>query len=87
MDEVRSLSRTFNRMVNEIRKNQEENSERNKNLSIALKRINAIEKILMNIHIEDSMTITIKNLLRAFTSEMGLGYSSVMYQYFLCMIF
>lgn len=79
VDEVRSLSRTFNRMVNEIRKNQEENSEKNKNLSIALKRINAIEKILMNIHIEDSMTITIKNLLRAFTSEMGLGYSRAMY--------
>ena len=53
--------------------------EKNIKLQENLNRIDAIEKILMGLQIEDDITLTVRSLQAAFTSEMGLGYSRAMY--------
>ena len=79
VDEMRTLSKTFNQMATDIRENQLQSVNKNKKLMGTLRRIDAIEKILMNIQIENDMNITVKEILSAMTSEMGLGYSRAMY--------
>ena len=79
VDEMRTLSKTFNQMATDIRENQLQSVNENKKLMGTLRRIDAIEKILMNIQIENDMTVTVKEILSALTSEMGLGYSRAMY--------
>ncbi|WP_410208747.1 ATP-binding protein [Fusobacterium sp.] len=79
VDEMRTLSKTFNQMATDIRENQLRSVNENKKLMGTLRRIDAIEKILMNIQIENDMNITVKEILSALTSEMGLGYSRAMY--------
>lgn len=78
-DEMRTLSKTFNKMAADILSNEQKNKSKNRKLIGTLKRIDAIEKILMNIQIEDDMNVTVKDILSALTSEMGLGYSRAMY--------
>ncbi|MBR8701838.1 Adaptive-response sensory-kinase SasA [Fusobacterium sp. DD29] len=79
VDEMRTLSKTFNQMAADIRENQQQSVNKNRKLMGTLKRIDAIEKILMSIQIEDDMNVTVKEILHALTSEMGLGYSRAMY--------
>lgn len=79
VDEMRTLSRTFNKMAADIRANEEQAKSKNRKLVGTLKRIDAVEKILMNIQIENDMNITVKEIMSALTSEMGLGFSRAMY--------
>lgn len=79
VDEMRTLSKTFNKMAADIRANEEQAKSKNRKLVGTLKRIDAIEKILMNIQIENDMNITVKEIMAALTSEMGLGFSRAMY--------
>lgn len=79
VDEMRTLSRTFNKMAEDIRANEEQAKSKNRKLVSTLKRIDAVEKILMNIQIENDMNITVKEIMSALTSEMGLGFSRAMY--------
>lgn len=79
VDEMRTLSKTFNKMATDIRANEEQAKSKNRKLVGTLKRIDAVEKILMNIQIENDMNITVKEIMSALTSEMGLGFSRAMY--------
>lgn len=79
VDEMRTLSKTFNKMATDIRANEEQAKSKNRKLVRTLKRIDAVEKILMNIQIENDMNITVKEIMSALTSEMGLGFSRAMY--------
>ena len=79
VDEMRTLSKTFNKMAEDIRANEEQAKSKNRKLVRTLKRIDAIEKILMNIQIENDINITVKEIMAALTSEMGLGFSRAMY--------
>lgn len=79
VDEMRTLAKSFNKMAEDIRSNEEQAKNKNKKLLGTLKRIDSIEKILMNIQIEDDMNLTVKEIMAAFTSEVGLGYSRAMY--------
>lgn len=79
VDEMRILSKTFNKMATDIRANEEQAKSKNRKLVGTLKRIDAVEKILMNIQIENDMNITVKEIMSALTSEMGLGFSRAMY--------
>ena len=79
VDEVRMLTKTFNKMAEDIRNNEEQARNKNRKLVGTLKRIDSIEKILMNIQIENDMNQTVKEIMSAFTSEVGLGYSRAMY--------
>lgn len=79
VDEMRTLSKSFNKMAEDIRNNEEQSRNKNKKLLGTLRRIDSIEKILMNIQIENDMNLTVKEIMSAFTSEVGLGYSRAMY--------
>lgn len=79
VDEMRTLSKTFNKMATDIRANEEQAKSKNRKLVGTLKRIDAVEKILMNIQIENDMNITVKEIMSALTSEMGLSFSRAMY--------
>lgn len=79
VDEMRTLSKTFNKMATDIRANEEQAKSKNRKLVGTLKRIDAVEKILMNIQIENDMNVTVKEIMSALTSEMGLGFSRAMY--------
>ncbi len=79
VEEIRTLSKSFEQMAESIRNNEEMMKEKNIKLQENLNRIDAIEKILMGLQIEDDITLTVRSLQSAFTSEMGLGYSRAMY--------
>lgn len=79
VEEIRSLSKSFEHMAKSVRDNEKILKEKNNKLLENINRIDAIEKILMGLQIEEDVTSTVKSLLSAFTSEMGLGYSRAMY--------
>lgn len=79
VEEIRTLSKSFENMAKSVRDNEKILKEKNLKLQENLNRIDAIEKILMGLQIEEDVTSTVRNLLCAFTSEMGLGYSRAMY--------
>lgn len=79
VEEIRTLSKSFEQMAESIRNNEKMMKEKNIKLQENLNRIDAIEKILMGLQIEDDITLTVRSLQAAFTSEMGLGYSRAMY--------
>lgn len=79
VEEIRTLSKSFEQMAESVRNNEKMMKEKNIKLQENLNRIDAIEKILMGLQIEDDITLTVRSLQAAFTSEMGLGYSRAMY--------
>ena len=81
VEEIRTLSKSFEQMAESIRNNEKMMKEKNIKLQENLNRIDAIEKILMGLQIEDDITLTVRSLQAAFTSEMGLGYSRATVSY------
>lgn len=79
VDEVRILFRAFNKMALDILRTEMENEKKTKKLLVTLKRISVIQKILMNLQFEDKIEVTVKNIMLALTSELGLEYSRAMY--------
>ncbi|MGL6169956.1 MAG: ATP-binding protein [Fusobacteriaceae bacterium] len=79
LGEVKQLSNSFKGMLKEIRKSNEKMKEQNLKLKENILRMEAIERLLMGLHIESDMNLAVNTLLSAFTSEMGLGYSRAMY--------
>lgn len=79
VEEIRTLSKSFEHMAKSVRDKEKILKEKNIKLQENLNRIDAIEKILMGLQIEEDVNSTVKSLLSAFTSEMGLGYSRAMY--------
>ena len=77
--EVRKLTDSFEKMVTVIEENEKDLTAKNKALQETLHKLNTIEKIIMGINIEDDINVTVKGILAAITSEIGLGYSRAMY--------
>jgi signal transduction histidine kinase len=77
--ELRTLSLSFNKMLQEINLSHEQLKTQNLYLLENLNKIEAIEKILIGVHIEENIFKGVKTLLNAFTSEVGLGFSRAMF--------
>lgn len=77
--EIRTLSNSVKAMLDKILMTQKELENQNKKLFENLERIEAIDKLLIGIHIEEDISSTVKDLMGAFTSEIGLGYSRAMF--------
>ena len=77
--EIRTLSISFKEMVEKLNIAQEDLTIQNKELVRNIERIEAIDKLLMGMNIEQDTFKTIKKLVSGFTSEVGLGYSRAMY--------
>ncbi|MEG0397826.1 MAG: HAMP domain-containing protein, partial [Cetobacterium sp.] len=77
--ELRTLSSSFKKMLIEIVSTQKTLKNKNEKLQENLERIDAIDKLLIGIHIEEDTSSTVKDLISAFTSEIGLGYSRAMF--------
>ncbi|MGL4732268.1 MAG: ATP-binding protein, partial [Fusobacteriaceae bacterium] len=77
--EIQKLNSSFRKMLLEIRNNHGILNEKNIKLRENISRIEAIEKLLLGLHFEEEVNDLIKTLLKAFTSERGLGYGRAMY--------
>lgn len=77
--EIEKLNSSFRKMLLEIRTNHGTLNEKNIKLRENIGRIEAIEKLLLGLHFEEEVSDLIKTLLKAFTSERGLGYGRAMY--------
>ncbi|MGL4403932.1 MAG: ATP-binding protein [Fusobacteriaceae bacterium] len=77
--EIQKLNSSFRKMLLEIRNNHGILNEKNIKLSENISRIEAIEKLLLGLQFEEEVNDLIKTLLKAFTSERGLGYGRAMY--------
>lgn len=73
--EIRSMVKSFKKMVSTIESNEKDLRDKNIKLQENITRINVIEKLLLGIHGEEDIFAVIKTILRALTSEVGLGYS------------
>ncbi|MGL5377546.1 MAG: HAMP domain-containing sensor histidine kinase [Cetobacterium sp.] len=77
--EIRTLSVSFKEMIEKLNVAQQDLTVQNKELVKNIEKIEAIDKLLMGINIEQDTFKTIKKLVSGFTSEVGLGYSRAMY--------
>ncbi|MGL5000219.1 MAG: HAMP domain-containing sensor histidine kinase [Cetobacterium sp.] len=77
--EIKTLSVSFKEMIEKLNIAQEDLTIQNKELVRNIEKIEAIDKLLMGINIEQDTFKTIKKLVSGFTSEVGLGYSRAMY--------
>ncbi|MGL4627919.1 ATP-binding protein [Cetobacterium sp.] len=77
--EIRTLSISFKEMIEKLNVAQEDLTIQNKELVRNIEKIEAIDKLLMGMNIEQDTFKTIKKLVNGFTSEVGLGYSRAMY--------
>lgn len=77
--EIRSISNSLKFMAERIEENEKLLKQNNIKLNTNLNRLVAVEKLLMGIDIVGSFSEGINEILRALTSEVGLGYSRAMY--------
>ncbi|GLI55799.1 sensor histidine kinase [Propionigenium maris DSM 9537] len=73
--EIRSMVKSFKKMVETIEENEKDLKEKNLKLKENINRIDVIEKLLLGIYGEEDIFDVIRIILRALTSEVGLGYS------------
>jgi len=78
-DEIRSLSATFEKMVRVIKNKEEDLREKNSKLQENLHNLDTVEKIIMGINTEDDILLTMRDILAAITSDIGLGFSRAVY--------
>ncbi|MDR3258129.1 MAG: ATP-binding protein [Fusobacteriaceae bacterium] len=79
VEEIKTLSSTFEKMVKVIKNKEEDLKDKNIKLQKNLHSLDTVEKIIMGINTEDDINITMKDILAAITSELGLGYSRAVY--------
>lgn len=77
--EIKSLSVSFKKMIEKLNLAQRTLKVQNEELSANLQKIEAIDKLLMNINLEKDTHTAIKKLISGFTSNYGLGYARAMY--------
>lgn len=77
--EVKQIGLSLKKMLGEIKSNREKLLLQNNKLNEIIFRTEAIERILMGLHIETDMVNAINDIMKALTSDMGLGYSRAMY--------
>ncbi len=73
--EIRSMVKSFKKMVETIEENERDLKDKNLKLKENINRIDVIEKLLLGIYGEEDIFDVIRIILRALTSEVGLGYS------------
>jgi len=73
--EIRSMVKSFKKMVETIESNERDLKDKNLKLQENINRIDVIEKLLLGIYGEEDIFAVIKKIVRALTSEVGLGYS------------
>ena len=77
--EIRSISNSLKFMAESIEENEKLLKQNNNKLNTNLNRLIAVEKLLMEIDLVGSFQEGVNKVLRALTSEVGLGYSRAIY--------
>ena len=77
--EIRSISNSLKFMAERIEENEKLLKQNNNKLNTNLNRLVAVEKLLMEIDLVGSFQEGVNKVLRALTSEVGLGYSRAIY--------
>ena len=77
--EIRSISNSLKFMAERIEENEKLLKQNNNKLNTNLNRLVAVEKLLMEIDLVGSFQEGVNKVLRALTSEIGLGYSRAIY--------
>lgn len=77
--EIRSISNSLKFMTERIEENEKLLKQNNNKLNTNLNRLVAVEKLLMGIDLVGSLSEGVNEVLRALTSEVGLGYSRAIY--------
>ena len=77
--EIRSISNSLKFMAERIEENERLLKQNNNKLNINLNRLVAVERLLMGIDLVGSLPEGVNEVLRALTSEVGLGYSRAIY--------
>lgn len=77
--EIKTLAVSIKKMLGKLEENQKKLKVQNKKLKENLNKITTIEQLLLGIQIEDDVTVTVRKIMSAFTSEMGLGFSRCMF--------
>ena len=77
--EIRSISNSLKFMAERIEENEKLLKQNNNKLNINLNRLVAVERLLMGIDLVGSLSEGVNEVLRALTSEVGLGYSRAIY--------
>ena len=77
--EIRSISNSLKFMTERIEENEKLLKQKNNKLNTNLNRLIAVEKLLMGIDLVGSLSEGVNEVLRALTSEIGLGYSRAIY--------
>lgn len=77
--EIKTLAISVKKMLGKLEENQKKLKSQNKKLKENLNKITTIEQLLLGIQIEDDVTVTVRKIMSAFTSEMGLGFSRCMF--------
>ncbi|WP_338946099.1 HAMP domain-containing histidine kinase [Fusobacterium canifelinum] len=77
--EIRSISNSLKFMTERIEENEKLLKQNNNKLNTNLNRLVAVEKLLMGIGLVGSLSEGVNEVLRALTSEVGLGYSRAIY--------
>ena len=77
--EIRSISNSLKFMAERIEENETLLKQKNNKLNTNLNRLVAVEKLLIGLDIVRSLAKGVNEVLRALTSEVGLGYSRAIY--------
>ena len=77
--EIRSISNSLKFMAERIEENERLLKQNNNKLNTNLNRLVAVERLLMGIDLVGSLPEGVNEVLRALTSEVGLGYSRAIY--------
>lgn len=77
--EVRVLATSIKKMLSKLKENQKKVEVKNTNLEENLNKIITVEQLLLGIQIEDDVTIVVRKIMTALTSEMGLGFGRAMF--------
>ena len=77
--EIRSISNSLKFMAERIEENERLLKQNNNKLNTNLNRLVAVERLLMRIDLVGSLPEGVNEVLRALTSEVGLGYSRAIY--------
>lgn len=77
--EIKLLAISLRRMLSKLEENQRTLKQRNKKLKENLNKMNTIEQLILGIQMEDDVSITVKKIMLALISELGLGFSRGMF--------
>lgn len=77
--EIRTIANSIKAMTQRIACNEKQLLNKNEKLNMNLNRIVAVENILMGVDIDKNFSESITKIIRALTSEIGMGYSRAIY--------